>query len=206
MKKIFKTIYRITLILIGIYGLYLNFKMGNIYNLLHYYTILSNILVIVFFTYLLFSKKDHILFKSATTMCIILTFLVFHFVLRPTMFSMDNTYCLLSPSNLIVHYIIPIMTFIDYLIFDIKGKLKNFYPLLWAIIPYVYFIIMTINGALGYTFYDDTHYPYFFMDYDALGVGKVLINVLLLTLFYILLGYIYYGVDYLLKKLRKKYD
>jgi len=43
-----------------------------------------------------------------------------------------------------------------------------------------------------------SHYPYFFMDVDALGIGPVLLNVLLLAVGFLFIGYVLFGVDKLL--------
>lgn len=123
--KTLKLIYRILLVLLGTYGLYLNMSYGNTFELLHYFTILSNILVVGFFIFLLFNKKDYPKLKGAITMSITVTFLIFHFMLRPTMFDMINTsYSPYSISNLLVHYIVPIMTIFDWIFFDKKGSIK----------------------------------------------------------------------------------
>lgn len=206
MNKKISLIYRAFLVLIGLYGLYLNFFNGysNIGEMLHYYTILSNILVIGFFIFLIINykkNKDYPHLKGAVTMAITVTFLIFHFILNPAMFDMIGTgYNPLNPSNLIVHYIVPIMAILDWLLFDIKGRYTKTDPLLWLSIPFIYFIVMTINGLLGYTFTGGSHYPYFFMDWDKLGAVKVLEYVLLIIVAFTILGYIYYGIDRLLKK------
>lgn len=205
MKKKIALIYRVVLIILGIYGLYLNFSglKSNPFELLHYFTILSNILVVMFFMFLIIrygKNKDYPKLKGAVTMSITVTFLVFHFLLRPTMFNMIGTnYSLFSPANLLLHYIIPIMTIFDFLLFDTKGKYKKIDPIIWLIIPFCYFIIMSINGVLGYTFSTGSHYPYFFMDWDKLGPG-VLLYVLAIIITFTILGYIYYIIDYLLSK------
>lgn len=203
MKKL-RLIYRILLVLIGLYGLYLNLFGGhaNMLELLHYFTILSNILVVLFFLFLIIknkSNRDYPHLKGAITMSITVTFLIFHFLLRPTLFNMSGgSYNLYSPSNLIVHYIVPIMTILDWILFDTKGRYKIFDPIIWLIIPFVYFIVMTINGLLGYTFTGGSHYPYFFMDWDKLGAVNVLLYVFFIIVSFTILGYIYYGIDLLL--------
>lgn len=62
---------------------------------------------------------------------------------------------------------------------------------------------MSINGVLGYTFTTGSHYPYFFMDWDKLGVLGVLKYVLLIIVAFTILGYIYYGIDKLLYKIKR---
>lgn len=202
MKKKLSLIYRILIVVIGLYGLYLNLfsNHSSIFELLHYFTILSNILVVGLFIFLITKYKNNKHYpkiKGAITMSITVTFLIFHFMLRPTLFNMTGSYSIYSLANLTMHYIVPIMTILDWILFDKKGEYNKTDPLLWLIIPFVYFIIMSVNGALGYTFASGSHYPYFFMDFDVLGI-KVLLYVLVIIVAFTILGYIYYGIDKLL--------
>lgn len=205
MKKL-ALIYRIILVIVGIYGLYLNFTStyANVFELLHYFTILSNILVVIFFIFLIINynkNKDYFHLKGSVTMSITVTFLIFHFLLRPTMFDMvESGYSVDSIENILLHYVVPLMTIFDYLIFDTKGRYNKFDPFIWLTIPFTYFIVMTINGLFGYTFKSGSHYPYFFMDYDKLGVTGVLLYVLGIIVAFTILGYVYYFIDRLLKK------
>lgn len=206
MKRRISLIYRIVLIICGIYGLYLNFTglNGNAYKLLHYFTILSNVLVVLFFIFLIvnhYRNKEYLHIKGAITMSITITFLVFHFMLRPTMFNMIGTdYSPYSAANLLLHYVVPLMTILDWILFDTKGEYKAYDPLLWLIIPTAYYVFSTINGIFGYTFINGSHYPYFFIDYDSLGLLGVLRYVLLILVAFIILGYIYYIIDRMLSK------
>lgn len=61
-------------------------------------------------------------------------------------------------------------------------------------------IASRIGSGIGY----ESRYPYPFMDVDKLGWGKVLLTAVILLAFFILLGYIFYGVDSLLSRLEKK--
>ena len=209
MKNRIKIIYRLLLICLGLYGLYLNLfsGYGNITEMLRYFTILSNIIVVIFFIFLVINcKKNSPHLKGAITMAITVTFLIFHFMLRPTLFDMANSeFNMYSPANLLMHYIIPIMTILDWLIFDIKGQYKWYDPIIWLLIPLAYFIIMSINGLLGYTFSSGSHYPYFFMDWDTLGI-KVLLYVLIIIIAFTILGYIFYGIDKLLRRKNGNYQ
>ena len=100
---------------------------------------------------------------------------------------------------LLVHTIVPVATILDWLLFDEKGRLQLASPLLWTIFPLAYFvyamIASRIGGGIGY---DGSRYPYPFIDADILGMGRVLVNVALLTIFFVALGYAFVLVDRLL--------
>jgi hypothetical protein len=179
-------------------------------NTLSYYTLQSNIVVLVFFVaWLIYSylRRDrapsarYYTIKGGVIVCIALTLLVFHFMLRPTMFAMGggDSY-LVSPANLIVHYVVPLMTLADWLLFDKKGQFRRLDPIKWLLIPLAYLIFALVRAQFA-TFGSGSRYPYFFMDIDKYGVGQVAINCLFITFGLLVLGYVIYLVDLGLSKI-----
>lgn len=199
-KNNFAIIYKIIIIILGssavLYGFfYNNFKLDI--ETAYYFTYQSNILVIVYFILDIFSiikKKETFYprFKGAVTMAITITFLVYHFLLSPTAEDYKGLHYI---RNIILHYIVPIMTIFDYIIFDKKGIYKIVDPLLWLIIPFIYFTFMLIRARVGSPFADGSYYPYFIVDIDKYGLKTVLRNIFFITLFFIFLGYVEYFID-----------
>ncbi|WP_179139825.1 Pr6Pr family membrane protein, partial [Brachyspira hyodysenteriae] len=99
-----------------------------------------------------------------------------------------------------------IMTIFDYIIFDKKGIYKIVDPLLWLIIPFVYFAFILIRARIGSPFSDGSYYPYFFVDIDKYGLKTVLRNVFFITLFFDFLGYIEYFIDRFFNKVISKHN
>ena len=89
----------------------------------------------------------------------------------------------------LLHLAIPILFLVYWLIFVPKGTLKsgNVFP--WLIYPLVYFIWTMIFGTLS------GFYPYFFIDVNELGFGKVLLNSGVLTIGFLLLSLLFVGLD-----------
>ena len=118
---------------------------------------------------------------------------------------LDNTFNIsLSDkdlSNLIVHYIFPISIILDYLLFDKKGNHKKYYPVAWCILPYIYMIYVFLRVGLGngFTVKKGSIYPYDFVDIDKLGISSVVLNIVILTIAFIALGYVIYFLDRKLK-------
>jgi hypothetical protein len=138
-------------------------------------------------------------------MCITLTLLIFHFLLRPTLFSMsDGASYVSSPANIIVHYVVPLMVLTDWLLFDRKGMFKKTDPLVWTIIPWAYFAFSLVRAQFAAFSNSDSRYPYFFIDIDKYGVGQVALNVLLIAVSYVTLGYILYLIDLGLSKISRR--
>jgi len=205
--------FKAVLIAAGIWGLLLTFGVfEGRFNLgmLNYYTVLSNLLCVVYFlldlAYLIRHRHDPTkttwrpLLKGIVTMGITVTMLVAHFMLGMR-FSMGNSSGL---SLLLVHYIVPAMTILDWLLFDPKGRIKKTAPLVWTAAPLVYFVYTLIAVQAGMTMGQDSKYPYPFLDTDTLGWGHVLLTVLILAVFFIALGYLFFVADRILSKAGEK--
>ncbi|MCZ9955320.1 Pr6Pr family membrane protein [Brachyspira hyodysenteriae] len=210
-KTNFSIIYKIIIIIIGSFAVFHGFFYDNFkldIETAYYFTYQSNILVIVYFILDIINiikKKETFYprFKGAVTMSITVTFLVYHFLLSPTADDYKGLYYI---RNIILHYILPIMTIFDYIIFDKKGIYKIVDPLLWLIIPFVYFAFILIRARIGSPFSDGSYYPYFFVDIDKYGLKTVLRNVFFITLFFDFLGYIEYFIDRFFNKVISKHN
>lgn len=92
--------------------------------------------------------------------------------------------------------ILLIMVILDWLLFDPKPTYGPADPLKWLGIPLAYFIFAVLRAQLGGELRGvNSRYPYFFIDVDALGIGPVLLNVLLLSVGFLCIGYVLFGVD-----------
>jgi len=123
---------------------------------------------------------------------ITVTWLVAHFILGS--FTMGAS---LRVSIRLVHYVVPIMTLLDWLLFDEKGRMRATSPLLWTVFPLLYFSIVLLLAALtkGTPFY-----PYPFMNVSTQGLARVLVTVAWKVAFFVALGYVFVLVDRLLQK------
>lgn len=214
-NKFISVFYKFIIIVLCFYGVLVEMGIfdGKInFKIMNYFTILSNFLV---FGYLICSiiwlfKNKSIknintflpAIKGAISMSIIITWLVYNFILSKNNFIMNtsNSYHIVI-ANKIVHYIVPIMMIVDYLLFDSKGEYKKIYPIYWIIIPYIYLFYVLIMAQFGKGIGINSNYPYPFLDIDILGVHKVFINVIYLTVAFILLGYLIFILDKLLAKI-----
>lgn len=214
-NKNISILYKIIIVIIGGYGLYINFWKANgkfDVELVYYFTDQSNILVFVYFIldiiFIIKSGKTLLpRFKGIVIMAITVTFLIYNFLLRPHNFVMGgymSKYYYIE--NTILHCSIPIMTIFDWILFDKKGVYHIIDPLLWLIMPLVYFIFTVVRARVGQRFSDGSRYPYFFIDVDKYGLVGVLRNVILLTIFFLIFGYAVYLVDKFLSRFQNKYN
>ena len=157
-----------------------------------FYTILTNILIALYSTFLLlkpdsgwgkyFSRSS---VATAITIYILVVGITYNLILR----QIWNPQGWDKVADELLHLAIPILFLVYWLIFVPKGTLKlgNVFP--WLIYPLFYFIWTMIFGTLS------GFYPYFFIDVNELGFGKVLLNSGVLTIGFLLLSLLFVGLD-----------
>ncbi len=134
----------------------------------------------------------HPVVQMSVSLCIMVTFLVFHFMLAK--------YINLPPAqNRLVHYIVPLLTQAEWLLLAEKSGLTFSSALLWMLLPLAYMIFICLRAALcGNIPYSESPWPYPFMDLKNLGFGRWLRNILLMMVAFLLLGTAYVGIAKLL--------
>jgi hypothetical protein len=131
--------------------------------------------------------------KYALTLAITVTWLVAHFMLNGGLVFQGGVF---NPEMLVLHYIVPICTIADWLLFDSKGHMGIYDPLLWPLFPLVYLVYLCVLVCgFGISSSVDGRWPYPFIDFDALGVPMVLINVIILVVAFVMLGLVYVLID-----------
>lgn len=172
------------------------------------FTTLSNIAVAVFYlAYLIAelrrpaSAENSVKFrycKFLITMSIMLTGLVAHFMLRGMFDSMD---AIAKAGLTLLHYVVPIGTLLDWLIFDVKGYTTWKMPLFASLFPIIYVAVSMIAAQF---ITGDGKYPYPFLNVDTLGVGAVALNIVLLAVAFLAVGYLGVALDHGMKKLTEQ--
>lgn len=210
-KKILHRIYLFLVVAVGTSGMVLN-VMGTKIGIgsFTYYTMQSNalcVLAAVFYLQQEFAKRRiserwRDCLNGAIVMCIMLTFLVFHFLLREIIFATGD---FLGPGNILVHYVLPLMVAGEYLFFQTKGRFRFSWVGWWALIPIAYGIFAYIYSAFGGRFGKDRNLvPYPFMDYAVLGIGGTILSLLAIAVGYMALCLVLVGLDKGLAKISKR--
>ncbi len=151
------------------------------FNTYCYFTILSNLLVAVVCVFL--AKKNpptsdrFVVAQLTGLVCIIVAGVVYHLLLA----SEDQLEGLEVVTNFVMHTSAPVMFLIGWLFFNAHGrttwktvKLSLIFPISWA-------VFALVRGAII------SYYPYPFMDVNVLGYGRALINMAVVTLFFLVL-------------------
>ena len=136
--------------------------------------------------------------KFIGVFAILLTFLVFNFLLagQPDRDPQANW----RIASIAFHVILPVMYVFDWVLFYEHKKVRWFYPLASVIFPSLYVVFVYIRAAI-LNFNPDAPYiyPYFFLNLETQGVAGVAKWVVILFIGFIALGYIFYGIDKLIK-------
>ena len=215
-QLIFQTIY-CTLGLVGCIasiGIFDNIRTIR-WDFYVHFTNISNFLCIgVMFTALIqTAKKKEDSFVSAVPLLkfigmlgILLTFLVFNIMLAGA--EGRDPQANWRIGSLSFHVALPILYMADWFLFYERKQCKWYYPLASIGFPVVYVIFLLIqaiilkfnNTILIPTTTTPLIYPYFFVNLDTQGAGGVLMWIGILAVAFVLVGYLFLGLDRLGKK------
>ncbi len=212
-NRLIALFYRISVFCLGFFSLTYDFgildgkfKLGNLF----YFTIISNLFCVgLFLALIIVTTRDLLKYgmngsstisphiKGEITISILLTMTVYHFILIPYALKI-NPYQNFKFIDIILHYFVPTLTIFDWILFDSKKRFKWYDPIIWIIGPYLYVIFIFIQANFSIASHIDSSlsdYIYAFLDIRLLGNNAVIINLLSLTIAFIIIGYVIYGID-----------
>ena len=131
---------------------------------------------------------------------ILITFLVYTFILSD--YTPLEYFTTLS--NVLLHCLLPLLFFFHWLLFYEHGNMRWYHPLCCIIMPAVYVLFIVIRAPIAKGNPGMDVWPYFFLDMDALGVGGFFRWIGILFVAFMGMTYIFYGLDKLWKRFRKK--
>ena len=146
------------------------------------------------------------LLKFIGMLGILLTFLVFNIMLAGA--EGRDPQANWRVGSLIFHVTLPIMYIADWFLFYERKKSKWYYPIASIAFPLVYVIFLLIQAVilkfdssiLIPTTTTPLIYPYFFVNLDTQGVGGVLTWIGILSAAFVIVGFLFFGLDRLGKK------
>ena len=164
--------------------------------MLRFFTILTNVIAAAVFTGIAFGQPA---FRSQSllglmTLSILFVGAVYVLLLRGLVELSGGA----ATANLILHYIVPGLALLFWLLFAPKGALKWGDPVLWAIYPLAYFAYALVRGA------SDGKYPYPFMDIPKVGWTSALTTVAIIWVAYLLVGTVFVWLGRLLDPTRRE--
>ena len=144
------------------------------------------------------------LLKFIGMLGILLTFLVFNILLAGNRDPQLNW----RIGSLTFHVVLPIMYVADWFLFYERKKCKWYYPVASIAFPLAYLVFIFIQAAIMK--FDTSKlipgtetpliYPYFFVNLETQGVGGVAKWVVILLSAFVVVGFVFFGLDKLSKK------
>ena len=146
------------------------------------------------------------LFKFIGMLGILLTFLVFNIMLAGA--EGRDPQANWRIGSLLFHVLLPIMYIADWFLFYERKQTKWYYPIASIGFPlaYVFFLLIQAiilkfdTSILIPTTTTPLIYPYFFVNIETQGVPGVLMWIAILSVAFVAVGYLFYGLDRLGKK------
>ncbi|MGB3065438.1 Pr6Pr family membrane protein [Sphingobacterium thalpophilum] len=150
-----------------------------------YFTVLSNALVALHCSYVVFSPKhrqerflDSPAVVTAITLYIVIVGLIYNAVLR----FLVQPQGLLKLVDELLHVVIPCLFFFYWWSFAAKHSLNWKLVCYWLLFPLVYLLYTLSHGVLS------DFYPYPFVDVTELGIQHVLLNSFVITVVFLAVG------------------
>ena len=135
--------------------------------------------------------------KYTAMISLLITALIAHFMLFDAMFKDGQ----LVWHLVAMHYVVPAIALLDWLLFDEKGKMVVWGPFAWLSLAVVCLVVVMIGaGPLGLdlgggTTAGVTRYPYTFLDPAISGVGGVALFIGAMLVAFIVIGYLIFAID-----------
>ena len=147
------------------------------------------------------------LMKFIGILGILLTFLVFNIMLAGA--AGRDPQANWRIGSLCFHVVLPIMYILDWFLFYKRGEAKWYYPIASVGFPLAYVIFLLIQAIV--LKFDSSIlipgsqtpliYPYFFVNLDTQGIPGVLMWIAILSVAFVAVGFLFFGLDRLGKKL-----
>ncbi len=137
---------------------------------------------------------------------ILLTFLVFNIMLAGA--EGRNPQANWRIGSILAHVLLPILYIADWFLFYERKQSKWYYPIASMGFPlaYVFFLLIQAiilrfdTSILIPTTTTPLIYPYFFVNLETQGLPKVLMWIAILSIAFVAVGYVFYGLDRVGKK------
>jgi hypothetical protein len=161
-----------------------------LWAMFRYFTVIANLIVAVVFTALAAGRAASAALLGGVTLTILLVGVVYAVLLHGLLELSGGA----ALADLLLHIVVPILVPLWWLAFAPKGGLARRDPLIWAILPLVYFGYGLARGA------NEGTYPYPFMNPAKLGWHLVLFNAFMLAVGFIAAGNFLIMLDRLLAR------
>jgi len=149
----------------------------------------------------------YVVWKGMSLLSVLLTFVVFNLALR-SHYDAAELPPIVRAGDVLLHVVVPLAMLLEYLAFEAKGRMRAWHPLAWLAFPAAWLgftvVYMSLGGRYDYLLTGSpTKFPYFFLDYETLGLPTVALWLAVIVAGYIGVGYLVYAIDRLLGRRRR---
>lgn len=158
-------------------------KLFNIVNFFSFFTIISNVLAGIYLIYFGFTNNHSMrsqTIRGAVTLYMLMTGIIFAVLLA----GLEEVRLTAVPwDNLVLHYIMPIVVVLDWVIEPPKKVMTRKVILIWIALPLLYVFYTLIRGSLvGW-------YPYPFLNPSLSSYVQVLLTSAVIAIFVIVAAF-----------------
>lgn len=216
MKKLPSIIYKIIGAGVVIFGIIINLVgSNNLIEYISYFTMLTNTVVagvllleiLILFELISINPVLFRIIKGSSIIAMIIMLIVYNFILAPYIKVNIPTYQVYSLKDIFIHYLSPIIIFLDYMFFDEKGLYEYKDAVRFINYVYIYVLYVIVYVLLGGRFMisgEPSIYPYFFLNFETQGIWLTLAYGLGIGLAFNLVGLMFVYLDHILKRPIKK--
>ena len=165
---------------------------GAIIQILSYFTVLTNILVALAYTFIVVnpnSKTGQFFSRTSTLTAIVVYITIVGCIYNIILSSQWNPQGLFKLADTLLHTVSPILFILFWLVFVPMVKLRWILSIKWLWFPFFYLLYSIIRGQVLGT------YPYFFMDIGVLGYKQTIINCLFVLLAFVSVSGIFISIS-----------
>ena len=166
-------------------------SLGRLLNSYSYFTMWSNVTVAIVMTILAIAPhrgRVFRVFRLDALLMITVTGIIYWGLLA----SGNNSQGIDVIGNVFNHSITPVVTVVVWLLVGPRNWIRWWTPLAALGLPIAWAAYTMVRGALI------SQYPYPFLNVVKYGLSSVLVTIVMIAIFGLVIGYLYYGLDLLL--------
>lgn len=160
-----------------------------------FFTVTTNTLAAVLLSFALIRRGEHSPsppVMAAAAIYMVIVAIIYHLLLRKTWTPQGPQLV----ADIGLHYVMPAAMAVYWGVYVPKGETRWAHAVWWQIYPLAYFVFSLLEGLRV------NWYPYPFIDVNALGYERVLINAVALIVFFIVMSGLMIALDRLLGRRR----
>lgn len=205
-NKMASLLFKAGLVLVSALGLLFSSDFLRNMSIFSYYTFLCAAVCLIFYIFVIAWLAVDIVkrgkrgaplianhFKGAVIVGLCANILLYLFVMQPS----GGEGALAIAGDVLIHFVVPLLALLDWALFDPKGRFYPSDPVVWLLIPYFYYAYVLVRAQIDALYFDGLRYsyPYAFINANSIGWTSVFVNVGVMSLIFLVMGYLLFTAD-----------